>query len=116
MQYRIWAEMVANQMHSNTDTPPSSSMFKRAGDGGGGNSGKRSDSTGMTEALTEFATSITAVLTTPQEACVSPLKKIESRSKCYKQISDLNNLKVQGFITDEEFASEKQSIIISKFN
>ena len=65
----------------------------------------------MTKALTEFATSIAAVLTTPQEACVSPLKKIESRSKCYKQISDLNNLKVQGFITDEEFASEKQSIM-----
>ena len=28
MQYRIWAEMVANEMHSDTDTPPSSSMFK----------------------------------------------------------------------------------------
>ena len=42
---------------------------------------------------------------------MSPLKKIESRSKCYKQRSDLNNLKVQGFITDEEFASEKQSIM-----
>ena len=51
MQYHIWAEMVANEMHSNTDTPPSSSMFKRAGDGGG-NSGKRSDSTGITKALT----------------------------------------------------------------
>ena len=51
MQYRIWAEMVANEMHSDTDTPPSSSMFKRAGDGGG-SSGKRSDSTGITKALT----------------------------------------------------------------
>ena len=29
----------------------------------------------MTKALTEFATSIGAVLATPQEACVSPLKK-----------------------------------------
>ena len=35
MQYRIWAEMVANQMYSNTDTPTSSSMYKQAGDGGG---------------------------------------------------------------------------------
>ena len=51
MQYRIWAEMVANEMHSDTDTPPSSSMFKRAGDGGG-SSGKRSDSTGITKAVT----------------------------------------------------------------
>ena len=36
---------------------------------------KGSDSTGMTKALTEFATSMAAVLTTPQEACVGPLKK-----------------------------------------
>ena len=57
-------------MYSNTDTPTSSSMYKQAGDGGG-NSWKRSDSTGMTKALTEFATSIAAVLTTPQEACES---------------------------------------------
>ena len=90
-------------------TPPTSSMYKQAGDGG--NSEKRSDSTGTTKALSEFATSIAAVLTTPQEACVSPLKKTECRSKCYKQISDLSNLKVQGFITDEEFASERQSIM-----
>ena len=41
----------------------------------------------------------------------SPSKMIDSRSKCYKQLSDLNNLKLSGVLTDDEYAKEKESVL-----
>ena len=52
MQIRIWSEMVAGDLHSNLDNPPTTSMFTRAGDGGRDSSKKiKSDSNSLTEAL-----------------------------------------------------------------
>ena len=31
MQYRIWSEMLVNEVHGSVDDPPSTSMFSRAG-------------------------------------------------------------------------------------
>ena len=41
----------------------------------------------------------------------SPAKVIESRSKLYKQLSELQNLESSGVLTDEEYKSEKESIM-----
>lgn len=48
----------------------------------------------------------------PKEQNVSsPVDAIESRSKLYKQLSDLSNLKSIGVLTEGEYLSEKQAIM-----
>jgi len=41
----------------------------------------------------------------------SPAKIIENRSKCYKQLSELNNLKAAGVLTEEEYQLEKEAVM-----
>ena len=38
---------------------------------------------------------------------------IDSRSKCYKKLSDLNNLKLSGVLTADEYAEEMESMLKS---
>ena len=106
MQYRIWSEMVANGMHTDLDNPPVSSMFKRAGS-------SPQSSSSRPDVAKAFTSSIAAVLSAQKSNNQdgSPLKKIESRSKCYKQLSELNNLKEQGLLTYDDYISEKQCIL-----
>ena len=122
MQLRIWAELIVGGMCSGTDDPPSSNpMFLRAGDG---NYKKKSESP-VTQALTNVASAITAAFLTrqPQEpptsstqrqstGVSSPAKLIENRSKLYKQLSELKNLKGCGVLSDAEYATEKASIMV----
>ena len=41
----------------------------------------------------------------------SPAKLIDNRSKCYKQLADLNNLKQSGLLNDEKYAAERKAIM-----
>ena len=117
MQLRIWSEMVVGEMHSSLDEPPSTSMFIRAGNTA--STPKKKDQCGTTQALTEVATAIASALSPPPanqsiSNCgrgSSPAKLIEGRSKCYKQLSELNNLKASGIINNEEYLTEKESIM-----
>lgn len=43
---------------------------------------------------------------------LSPSKVIDRRSKIYKQLSELKNLKEHGILTDKEYTNEKESIMI----
>ena len=95
MQYRIWSEMVANGMHTDLDNPPVSSMFKRAGSSPQSSSSRPDVAKAFTDAASSIAAVLSAQKSNNQDG--SPLKKIESRSKCYKQLSELNNLKEQGY-------------------
>ena len=116
MQLRIWAEMIAGSIHMSTDDPPGTSMFVRAG-----GQAKKGDgsSPSITKAITDAACAITNVLTPKQNlpnkvqnvSTCSPVKAIENRSKLYKQLSELNNLKSSGVLTEEEYVSEKQAIM-----
>ena len=67
---------------------------------------KKGESSAMAEALTQAAVAISTALSpqtsTPNstgQSKTSPAKLIESRSKCYKQLSDLSNLKASGVLT-----------------
>ena len=42
---------------------------------------------------------------------VSPAKIIDSRSKCYKQLSELKNLKDSSLLSDDEYVREQQAIM-----
>ncbi len=113
MQYRIWAEMYAGGMHASLEDPPNTSMFTRAG----GTTPNRSRSDhGVAEALTRVANQISGALTPVQASNrntlgASPAKLIENRSKCYKQLSELNNLRSAGVLTEDEYHSEKDAIM-----
>ena len=41
----------------------------------------------------------------------SPAKLIDGRSKCYKQLSELNNLKVSRIISEDEYLAERRAIM-----
>ena len=102
------------------DGPSSNnSMFKRAGTGDAAS--KRKSESPVSQALTGAATAITAALSkkdtqeaqqsTPRPSTSSPAKLIENRSKLYKQLSELKNLKSCGVLDDAEYATEKATIV-----
>lgn len=112
MQYRIWSEMLVSGMHKDTDKAPQSSMFKRAG---GNTPVKQKDNSGQTAtqaALTQMSAALVACSSRQNQSGSSPASKvIENRSKCYKQIAELQNLKAQGFLEDEDFEREHNAIM-----
>ena len=62
MQIRVWSEMVAGDLHSSLDEPPTTSMFVRAGDGGTSNVKKKSESSALTDAFTQAAVALSSAL------------------------------------------------------
>lgn len=101
MQYRIWAELLSGGVYSSTsDAPTQSTMFMRAGSGGA----QKRKSQGVASAQATSSQGSSSVGT-------SPAKLIENRSKCYKQLADLNNLKQSGLLSDAEYASEREAIM-----
>ena len=125
MQYCIWSELHANGMHIDLDKPPNNSMFKRARSNTPSTNKKQSDSTSpeMAQALTQAATQVSSAIVaafTPQSASsglstsqtgISPAKAIENRSKCYRQLTDLQNLRSQGLLGEEDYFREKDAIM-----
>ena len=103
LQYRIWAELIDGDLTSSTK-PPENSMFTRAGRGGG-TTQKKSE---VAEALSEVAKQISCTFNTPSS---QSNRSIEDRSKCYKQLSELNDLKLAGVLTEDEYTAEKGAIM-----
>ena len=42
-----------------------------------------------------------------------PGKIIENRSRCYKQLGELMNLKASGVFSEEEYSSEREAVMAS---
>ena len=99
MQYRIWVEMKFGRLHDSMTTPPATSTFVRAG----GTTPKKPASSNdpMSHAICQLASALTS--NTPSATTVagrvgdSPAKVIESRSKCYQQLAELKNLRIQQY-------------------
>lgn len=116
MQIRIWSESIVGGIHTSLTEAPTSSMFTRAGKG---DQSKKKDqgNSSMSEALTQAALAISSalsprpILPSSQPVGTSPAKVVESRSKCYKQLNDLNQLKASGIISEAEYAEEKESVM-----
>ena len=104
MQLRIWSEMIQGGIDSSLTDCPTSSMFVQAvGETGAGR--KKDDSiAGFGEIVKEAAVAISSAFSSrpflqPSSGNPlgsSPAKLIDLRSKCYKQLSDINNLKLSG--------------------
>ena len=82
---------------STSEAPTHSSMFMRAGTGG---AQKRKTNVGASA----WATPASSVGTSPAET-------IDNRSKYYKQLTDLRNLKQSGLLSDTEYDSERDAIM-----
>ena len=112
-QLRIWSEMVVGGIYVSLDNPPKTSMFVRAG---GGSKGKKNDGISLSDAVGQISTAITSLSPTPKTpvlpaAVGSPAKSIDNRSKCYKQLNELNGLKMAGVLSVKEFDAEKTLIL-----
>jgi hypothetical protein len=113
MQVRIRAELVVAGMHRSLDEPPQgNSVFERVGSGGGVNT-TVSKETSIAKVVYDAASAISSAFspykTVPSLHAGSPAKLIESRSKLYKQLSELQNLKSMGGLTDTEYVEEKET-------
>ena len=91
-------------------------MFAKAGKG----PTKKKEQSSMSEALTQAALAISTAFSPraplPSSSSIQPLgtspaKEIESRSKCYKQLNELNQLRSSGIITEDEYFEEKESVM-----
>ena len=67
----------------------------------------------ITEAANAIALSFSSRSATTPSASThgSPSKLIEDRSKLYKQLSELHNLKNANILTEEEYLVEKKAIM-----
>ena len=108
MQYRIWAEMYVGGVHPSLDQAPKSTMFIRAG---GGSAPKKRDS--VADAVSQIAVALSPKVSSNggDGTSGSPAKVIENRSKCYKQLSELKNLKMSGLLSDAEYDVEREAIM-----
>lgn len=113
MQYRIWGEMIIGGLYSSKTESPNTSMFSRAG---GKEPPKRKSDVAV--ALGEVAKQVSAAFSgalpstkSSSSSTASPAKSIDNRSKCYKQLGELNDLRNAGVLTEEEYQSEKGAIM-----
>ena len=99
--------MIFSGLHVSLDEPPNTSMFVRAG---GYLPKKRNND--VTEALTRVADRVSGMLS-PASSTISksPARLIENRSKCYRQLSELNSLRSAGVLSDSEYKSEKDCVM-----
>ena len=101
MQYRVWSEMIAGGVHMSQDEPPSTTMFARCG--GSVSVKKKSSSDVVVQAIGKLSDVLSPKSSNCQVASShSPNKVIESRSKCYRQLTELKSLKSSGTITENE--------------
>lgn len=117
MQYTIWAEMYNGGVHPSLAEPPTSSMFVRVG--GGNPTKKKTPNDSFTQAITQIASALSPNSSMPRTGLgTSPGKLIDNRSKCYKQLADLNNLKQSGVLNDDEYTTERGAImqVLKKMN
>ena len=121
-QYRLWARMITNGIHSSKETPPQVPMIT-------GTTPTRTARKSMEETV---ASTVTAVmkgmgaaqpqktqpntlavqspLTSPNTQTplgVSPSKAVEIRGKCFSQLASLKQLFEEAVITEEELKEQK---------
>lgn len=89
MQYRVWKEMYLGGIHPSLDTPPTTSMFTRAG----GGSVKRKTchtSSEVVSAINDLTAALSPISSSGSTTVSSPAKIIDNCTKCYRQLADRN--------------------------
>ena len=110
MQYKIWSEMIVGGIHPSQNEHPETTMFDRCG--GSVNAKKRSSSV-VVKAIDKLSDALSPKQSPGSLQGHSPARVIENRSRCYKQLTELNNLQVNGILTSEEYLSEREAVMTS---
>jgi len=111
MQYRVWAEMFVGGTYSSLQDPPSGQMFVRCGTGGATSKQRSSNIVQAIEKISSALSPKSSVQSVPSSCC--PGRIIEGRSRCYKQLGELMNLKASGLLSEEEYLSEREAVMAS---
>ena len=106
----MWSEMLAGGSMTDAPTTP---MFICCG---GGTPKGSKKSTTVNEAVTQAISQITAAIAPTQAPLTSnlvssPAKTINNRSKCYKQLGKLRDLKESSLLSEEEYTAEREAIM-----
>ena len=112
MQYRVWTEMYLGGVHPTLDTPPTTSMFNRAG---GGSARRSTGHTGeVVSAINDLTSALSPRVVSPSSGSTtrnSPARMIDNRTKCYKQLADLKSLFENNVLSEEEYDTERSVIL-----
>lgn len=114
MQYRIWAEMRVGGYHPSIDEPPTTTMFTRAG---GATPKRKTTADVVSQAIGQLSSALSPrIVPLPStignaSSSQSPAKVIDNRSKCYRQLGELKNLKQSGLLSEEEYIVEREAIM-----
>ena len=112
MQYRVWTEMYLGGVHPTLDTPPTTTMFNRAG---GGSVRRSTGHTGeVVSAINDLTSALSPRFVSPSSGSTtrnSPAKMIDNRTKCYKQLADLKSLFENNVLSEEEYDTERSVIL-----
>ena len=93
--------------HPSTDEAPTTTMFTRAG---GATPKRKSTAEVVSQAIGKLSTALSPGTSSPTLS-QSPAKQIENRSKCYKQLGEIQNLKQSGLLSDIEYETEREAIM-----
>lgn len=108
MQYRIWAEMHVGGYHSSSDDPPTTTMFTRAG---GVTPKRKTAADAVSQAISQLSSTLSPRPAPSSSLSPSPAKVIDNRSKCYRQLGELKNLKQSGLLSEDEYQIEREAIM-----
>ena len=102
--------MYLGGVHPSLDTPPTSTMFNRAG---GGGSVKRKVGQEVVSAISDLTSALTPKLipSSSGSSTSSPAKMIDNHTKCYKQLADLKSLFENHVLSKEEYDAERSVIL-----
>lgn len=109
---RLWARMIASDLHDNYETPPNVPAFS-------GSTPKRYQTENMYAAITGAAVAFANALggqkpsISSHPSPLSPGKSIELRMKNFEQLRYLQQLFDDGILNDKEYAEQKANIISS---
>jgi len=95
--------MISGGVHRSMTDPPKTAMINRCGE--------VSNKKGLTvkETMADAVQQLACAIATPNAG--KSTNHIDSRSKCYQQLTELKNLKDTGVLSDNEFKDERDAIL-----
>ena len=119
-QYKLWAEMLASGVHTDSDEPPAASMFPRTTKRPKGTQLESSNSndavvSGMMNMMNTFCHAVTTKQVGSDKlrtsGSASPMKKAELRTTYMKQLSDLRKLYDDDILSTDEYEEQRLDIV-----
>lgn len=113
-QYRLWARMFVNGLHSSKETPPQVPMIT-------GITPTRSTRKSLEDTVASTVSAVVKAIASPNSCTsiesqsgvgkLSPSKAVDIRGKCFAQLASLKQLFEESVITEDELQEQKSSIL-----